>query len=136
MVIDGKRHWRSISNLFLKDIKVKGPQCPDCYDNKEFSHVNLAVNRESRTVNSNPEGKQKQEKQVVKSVNKYDNAKYHFTYFPPRTIIGFFFLKIRLFFWNFRKDSAYSNPCLTSLSNMLKGMTQKNKIHYPEVLHL
>ena len=28
LVIDSTRHWPSISNLFLENIKVKGCQCP------------------------------------------------------------------------------------------------------------
>ena len=27
LVIDGTRHWLSISNLFSKNLKVKGSQC-------------------------------------------------------------------------------------------------------------
>ena len=30
LVIDGTRHWLNISNLFRKNIKVKGRQRPDC----------------------------------------------------------------------------------------------------------
>ena len=29
LIIGGKRHWLSISNLFKKNIKVKKRQCPD-----------------------------------------------------------------------------------------------------------
>ena len=29
LVINGTRHWLSISNLFLKNIKAKGHQCPE-----------------------------------------------------------------------------------------------------------
>ena len=40
LVIDGMRHWLSISNL-LKNIKVKGCQCPDY----SFKELNLCIRR-------------------------------------------------------------------------------------------
>ena len=43
MVIDGMRHWLSISNFFQKNIKVKGPQCPNYYiSNFYFLYETLA----------------------------------------------------------------------------------------------
>ena len=42
--------------------------------------------------------------------SKYDEAKYPFTYFSLIKFIGFFFLGLMFFFWNFPKDSRYSNP--------------------------
>ena len=30
LVINGTRHWLSIPSIFMKNIKVKGRQCPDC----------------------------------------------------------------------------------------------------------
>ena len=42
--------------------------------------------------------------------SKYDEAKYPFTDFSLIKFIGFFFLGLMPFFWNFPKDSRYSNP--------------------------
>ena len=37
LVVNGRRHWLSISNLFLNNIKVKGRQYPDYCVNE--SHI-------------------------------------------------------------------------------------------------
>ena len=42
LVVDSNRHWQCISNLSLKNIKVKGTQCPD-YGIKVSENLNSSA---------------------------------------------------------------------------------------------